>query len=53
MPDEPKGAERFQRQMSRDLINAEAVQRRERDWIGELAGRFLKTVKHGRRETAA
>jgi 2-dehydro-3-deoxyphosphogluconate aldolase/(4S)-4-hydroxy-2-oxoglutarate aldolase len=39
--------------IGRDLINAEAVQRRERDWIGELAGRFLKTVKHARRETAA
>lgn len=36
--------------IGRDLINAEAVQRRERDWIGELARRFLKTVQHARSE---
>jgi 2-dehydro-3-deoxyphosphogluconate aldolase / (4S)-4-hydroxy-2-oxoglutarate aldolase len=39
--------------IGRDLINPEAVQRRERDWIRELAGRFLKTVKHARSEKAA
>ena len=38
--------------IGRDLINPEAVQRRERDWIGELAGRFLKTVRHARSERA-
>jgi hypothetical protein len=39
--------------IGRDLINPEAVRRRDLDWIAELAGRFLKTVKHARRETAA
>jgi 2-dehydro-3-deoxyphosphogluconate aldolase/(4S)-4-hydroxy-2-oxoglutarate aldolase len=39
--------------IGRDLINPEAVRRRELDWIAELAGRFLKTVKHARSETAA
>jgi 2-dehydro-3-deoxyphosphogluconate aldolase / (4S)-4-hydroxy-2-oxoglutarate aldolase len=34
--------------IGRDLINPEAVHRRELDWIRELAGRFLKTVKHAR-----
>jgi 2-dehydro-3-deoxyphosphogluconate aldolase/(4S)-4-hydroxy-2-oxoglutarate aldolase len=34
--------------IGRDLINPEAVRRRELDWIRELAGRFLKTVKHAR-----
>jgi 2-dehydro-3-deoxyphosphogluconate aldolase/(4S)-4-hydroxy-2-oxoglutarate aldolase len=38
--------------IGRDLINPEAVQRREVDWIRELAGRFLKTVKHARAEQA-
>lgn len=36
--------------IGRDLINPEAVQRREVDWIRELAGRFLKTVNHARAE---
>jgi len=36
-----------------DLINPEAVRRRERDWIRELAGRFLKTVQHARSQRAA
>lgn len=39
--------------IGRDLINPEAVQRRELDWIRELAGRFLKTVKHARSEKTA
>jgi 2-dehydro-3-deoxyphosphogluconate aldolase/(4S)-4-hydroxy-2-oxoglutarate aldolase len=39
--------------IGRDLINPEAVQRRELDWIRELAGRFLKTVKHARSQQAA
>jgi 2-dehydro-3-deoxyphosphogluconate aldolase/(4S)-4-hydroxy-2-oxoglutarate aldolase len=34
--------------VGRDLINPEAVQRREVRWIRELAGRFLKTVKDAR-----
>lgn len=38
--------------IGRDLINPEAVKRRELDWIGELAGRFRKTVKHARSERA-
>jgi 2-dehydro-3-deoxyphosphogluconate aldolase/(4S)-4-hydroxy-2-oxoglutarate aldolase len=38
--------------IGRDLINPEAVHRRERDWIRELAGRFLKTVKHARSQKA-
>lgn len=39
--------------IGRDLINPEAVQRRELDWIRELAGRFLKTVKHARSQNTA
>jgi 2-dehydro-3-deoxyphosphogluconate aldolase/(4S)-4-hydroxy-2-oxoglutarate aldolase len=31
--------------IGRDLINPEAVRRRELDWIRELAGRFLQIVK--------
>lgn len=34
--------------IGRDLINPEAVRRRELDWIGELAGRFLQIVKRAR-----
>jgi 2-dehydro-3-deoxyphosphogluconate aldolase/(4S)-4-hydroxy-2-oxoglutarate aldolase len=34
--------------IGRDLVNAEAVQRRQKDWIRELAGRFLKIVKEAR-----
>jgi 2-dehydro-3-deoxyphosphogluconate aldolase/(4S)-4-hydroxy-2-oxoglutarate aldolase len=38
--------------IGRDLINPEAVQRREIDWIRELAGRFLKTVRRARGQRA-
>lgn len=34
--------------IGRDLINPMAVRRREVDWIGELAGRFLQIVKSAR-----
>jgi 2-dehydro-3-deoxyphosphogluconate aldolase/(4S)-4-hydroxy-2-oxoglutarate aldolase len=34
--------------VGRDLINREAVRRRELDWIRELAGRFLQIVKRAR-----
>jgi 2-dehydro-3-deoxyphosphogluconate aldolase/(4S)-4-hydroxy-2-oxoglutarate aldolase len=34
--------------IGRDLINPEAVRRREVDWIRELAGRFLQIVKRAR-----
>jgi 2-dehydro-3-deoxyphosphogluconate aldolase / (4S)-4-hydroxy-2-oxoglutarate aldolase len=34
--------------IGRDLINREAVRRRELDWIRELAGRFLQIVKRAR-----
>jgi 2-dehydro-3-deoxyphosphogluconate aldolase/(4S)-4-hydroxy-2-oxoglutarate aldolase len=34
--------------IGRDLINPEAVRRRELDWIRELAGRFLQIVKRAR-----
>jgi 2-keto-3-deoxy-6-phosphogluconate aldolase len=39
--------------IGRDLINPEAVRRRELDWIRELAGRFLKTVARSRSQMAA
>ena len=38
--------------IGRDLINREAVRRRELDWIRELAGRFLQIVKRARGEKA-
>jgi 2-dehydro-3-deoxyphosphogluconate aldolase/(4S)-4-hydroxy-2-oxoglutarate aldolase len=38
--------------IGRDLINPEAVQRRELDWIRELAGRFLQIVKRARSQRA-
>ena len=34
--------------IGRDLISNEAVQRRQFDWIRELAGRFLKTIRTAR-----
>jgi 2-dehydro-3-deoxyphosphogluconate aldolase/(4S)-4-hydroxy-2-oxoglutarate aldolase len=34
--------------IGRDLINLEAVHRREVDWIRELAGRFLQIVSEAR-----
>ncbi len=39
--------------IGRDLINPEAVQRRELDWIRELAGRFLQIVTAARSRKAA
>jgi 2-dehydro-3-deoxyphosphogluconate aldolase/(4S)-4-hydroxy-2-oxoglutarate aldolase len=39
--------------IGRDLINPEAVRRRELDWIRELAGRFLQIVKRARSQKAA
>ena len=39
--------------IGRDLINPEAVQRRELDWIRELAGRFLVMVNDSRSRKAA
>jgi len=39
--------------VGRDLISPEAVRRRERDWIRELARRFLQIVKDARRQMAA
>jgi len=39
--------------IGRDLINREAVRRRELDWIRELAGRVLQIVKRARSERAA
>ncbi|MGA2594320.1 MAG: bifunctional 4-hydroxy-2-oxoglutarate aldolase/2-dehydro-3-deoxy-phosphogluconate aldolase [Bryobacteraceae bacterium] len=38
--------------IGRDLINREAVRRRESDWIRELAGRFLQIVKRARSQKA-
>jgi len=38
--------------IGRDLINPEAVRRREPDWIRELAGRLLQTVKRARSQEA-
>jgi 2-dehydro-3-deoxyphosphogluconate aldolase/(4S)-4-hydroxy-2-oxoglutarate aldolase len=38
--------------IGRDLVNPEAVQRREADWIRELAGRFLQIVKDARGQKA-
>lgn len=38
--------------IGRDLINPEAVQRRQPDWIRELAGRFLQTVRDARTQMA-
>jgi 2-dehydro-3-deoxyphosphogluconate aldolase/(4S)-4-hydroxy-2-oxoglutarate aldolase len=38
--------------IGRDLINREAVRRRELDWICELAGRFLQIVKRARSQKA-
>ena len=34
--------------IGRDLINPEAIQRRELDWIRELAGRFLQILQDAR-----
>jgi 2-dehydro-3-deoxyphosphogluconate aldolase / (4S)-4-hydroxy-2-oxoglutarate aldolase len=39
--------------VGRDLINPEAVHRREVDWIRELAGRFLQIVSEARSKKAA
>jgi len=39
--------------IGRDLINPEAVQRRQPDWIRELAGRFLQIVSEARSQKAA
>jgi 2-dehydro-3-deoxyphosphogluconate aldolase / (4S)-4-hydroxy-2-oxoglutarate aldolase len=39
--------------IGRDLINPEAVQRRQLDWIRELAGRFLQIVNEARSQRAA
>jgi 2-keto-3-deoxy-6-phosphogluconate aldolase len=39
--------------IGRDLINPEAVHRREPDCIRELVGRFLQIVKDARRQKAA
>jgi 2-dehydro-3-deoxyphosphogluconate aldolase/(4S)-4-hydroxy-2-oxoglutarate aldolase len=39
--------------IGRDLINPEAVQRRQADWIRELAGRFLQIVKAARGQRKA
>jgi 2-dehydro-3-deoxyphosphogluconate aldolase/(4S)-4-hydroxy-2-oxoglutarate aldolase len=38
--------------IGRDLVNPEAVQRRERDWIRELSRRFLQLVKDARLQMA-
>jgi 2-dehydro-3-deoxyphosphogluconate aldolase/(4S)-4-hydroxy-2-oxoglutarate aldolase len=38
--------------IGRDLINPEAVRRRELDWIRELADRFLQIVKRARSQKA-
>jgi 2-dehydro-3-deoxyphosphogluconate aldolase/(4S)-4-hydroxy-2-oxoglutarate aldolase len=38
--------------IGRDLINPEAVQRRQLDWIRELAGRFLQIVSEARSQQA-
>jgi 2-dehydro-3-deoxyphosphogluconate aldolase/(4S)-4-hydroxy-2-oxoglutarate aldolase len=38
--------------IGRDLVNREAVRRREIDWIRELAGRFLQIVKRARSQKA-
>ena len=38
--------------IGRDLINREAVRRRELDWIRELTGRFLQIVKRARSQKA-
>lgn len=39
--------------IGRDLINPEAVHRREPDWIRELAGRFLQVIKDTRGQRAS
>jgi len=39
--------------IGRDLVNPEAVHRREPDWIRELAGRFLQIVTDARSQRAA
>ncbi len=39
--------------IGRDLINPEAVHRRQMDWIRELAGRFLQVVSEARSQRAA
>jgi 2-dehydro-3-deoxyphosphogluconate aldolase/(4S)-4-hydroxy-2-oxoglutarate aldolase len=39
--------------IGRDLINPEAVHRREVDWIRELAGRFLQIVSEARSQNLA
>ena len=36
--------------VGRELIPANAIKRRQRDWIRELAGRFLKAVDETRAE---
>jgi 2-dehydro-3-deoxyphosphogluconate aldolase/(4S)-4-hydroxy-2-oxoglutarate aldolase len=38
--------------IGRDLIQPQAIQRRERDWIRELAHRFLQMVRQAREEQA-
>jgi 2-keto-3-deoxy-6-phosphogluconate aldolase len=38
--------------IGRDLINPEAVRRREADWIRELTGRFLQIVRDARSQKA-
>jgi 2-dehydro-3-deoxyphosphogluconate aldolase/(4S)-4-hydroxy-2-oxoglutarate aldolase len=37
--------------IGRDLMNPEAIRRRDRDWIHELAGRFVQIVKDTRSQT--
>jgi len=39
--------------IGRDLVNREAVRRRELDWIRELAGRLLQIVKRARAQKSA
>lgn len=39
--------------IGRDLVNPQAVQRRERDWIRELSRRYLQLVKDARRQLAS
>jgi hypothetical protein len=39
--------------IGRDLVNRDAVRRREPDWIRELVGRFLQIVRDARRQKTA
>lgn len=39
--------------ISRDLIQPDAIQRRERDWIRELARRFLRIMNEARSQMEA